>query len=96
MLCCKSIRAAHNFAGDFEMDARNGDVYAASELALQCGNHDVKQRLFGLGFYAFQFPRSAHGATERLYINVEALQDPDLSDQGLCGWRRTGHPGRIP
>jgi proline iminopeptidase len=52
-------RAAHAFAGDAEMDARNDRVYNASRGGTHCRGLGPGPALHGLGFYAFQFPQSA-------------------------------------
>jgi proline iminopeptidase len=52
-------RAAHNFVGDAEMDARNDRVYNHSRSALHCRGASPGPALHGLGFYAYQFPQSA-------------------------------------
>lgn len=51
--------AAHAFAGDAEMDARNDRVYNASRAGTHCRDLPPGPVLHGLGFYAFQFPQSA-------------------------------------
>jgi proline iminopeptidase len=52
-------QAAHAFAGDAEMDARNDRVYNASRQGTHCPDLGPGPKLHGLGFYAFQFPQSA-------------------------------------
>lgn len=52
-------QAAHAFAGDAEMDARNDRVYNRSRAAAHCDGADPGPELHGLGFYAFQYPQSA-------------------------------------
>jgi proline iminopeptidase len=52
-------RAAHAFAGDVEMDARNDRVYNAGRAGAHCRGAGPGPALHGLGFYAFQFPQSA-------------------------------------
>jgi proline iminopeptidase len=51
--------AAHAFAGDAEMDARNDRVYNASRAGTHCPDLGPGPALHGQGFYAFQFPQSA-------------------------------------
>jgi proline iminopeptidase len=51
--------AAHAFAGDAEMDARNDRVYNASRAGTHCRDLPPGPALHGQGFYAFQFPQSA-------------------------------------
>jgi proline iminopeptidase len=52
-------RAAHAFAGDAEMDARNDRVYNAGRAGAHCHGADPGPALHGLGFYSYQFPQSA-------------------------------------
>ena len=52
-------QAAHAFAGDAEMDARNDRVYNAGRAGTHCPDADPGPALHGLGFYAYQFPLSA-------------------------------------
>lgn len=87
MLLQINPRAAHNFAGDAEMDARNDDVYAASEPALHCGNHEETRRLQGLGFYALQFPQSARAVPpEDFTAALQQYQIPTLVIKGSCDY----------
>jgi proline iminopeptidase len=51
--------AAHAFAGDAEMDARNDRVYNAGRAGTHCADLPPGPALHGLGFYAHQFPQSA-------------------------------------
>jgi len=51
--------AAHAFAGDAEMDARNDRVYNAGRAGTHCRDAGLGPALHGLGFYTFQFPQSA-------------------------------------
>jgi proline iminopeptidase len=51
--------AAHAFAGDAEMDARNDRVYNAGRAGTHCRDAGPGPALHGLGFYTFQFPQSA-------------------------------------
>jgi proline iminopeptidase len=52
-------QAAHAFAGDAEMDARNDRVYNAGRAGAHCRGASPGPALHGLGFYAYQFPQSA-------------------------------------
>jgi proline iminopeptidase len=58
--------AAHAFAGDRELDARQDRVFAATLPALHCPGRSGP-RLYGLGFYASQVPQS---------VNRPAVPDP--------------------
>jgi proline iminopeptidase len=51
--------AAHAFAGDAELDARNDRVYNAGRAGAHCRGAGPGPALHGLGFYTFQFPQSA-------------------------------------
>ncbi|MCC3373795.1 alpha/beta fold hydrolase [Cohnella sp. REN36] len=51
-------KAAHAFAGDEEMDARFDRVYAATEPALHAAGNKSDHPVYGMGFYANQFPQS--------------------------------------
>ena len=53
-----SPKAAHAYAGDEEMDARFGRVYAATQPALHAENKHIPEPIYGLGFYANQTPQS--------------------------------------
>jgi proline iminopeptidase len=80
-------RAAHAFAGDAEMDARNDRVYNAGRAGAHCRDADPGPALHGLGFYAYQFPQSAAArpwadprpALARLHI-------PALVIKGSCDY----------
>jgi proline iminopeptidase len=52
-------RAAHAFADDPEMDARQDRVYNRTKPALHCRGKPPGPELHGLGFYANQYPQSA-------------------------------------
>jgi proline iminopeptidase len=52
-------RAAHAFAGDAEMDARNDRVYNAGRAGAHCRDAGPGPALHGLGFNSYQFPQSA-------------------------------------
>jgi proline iminopeptidase len=79
--------AAHAFAGDAEMDARNDRVYNHSRPALHCRGVSPGPALHGLGFYAHQFPQSA---AARPWIDprprLAGLQTPALVIKGSCDY----------
>ncbi len=80
-------RAAHNFAGDSEMDARNDDLYAIVEPALHCGNEGSGHRLHGLGFYASQFPLSTQRSQpEDITKALRSYKIPTLVFKGSCDY----------
>jgi proline iminopeptidase len=51
--------AAHAFAGDPEMDARQDRVYNRTRPAIHCRDKSPGPALHGLGFFANQYPQSA-------------------------------------
>jgi proline iminopeptidase len=79
--------AAHNFAGDKEMDGRFDKVYRQSAAALHCKKAPLGPRLTGLGFYANQFPQSAaakpHADIRPLLRRVAT---PSLVIKGSCDY----------
>lgn len=80
-------RAAHDFAGDSEMDARNDDVYAVAEPALHCDNKGMGYRLYGLGFYASQFPLSIQRTRpEDITQSLKRYKIPTLVFKGSCDY----------
>ncbi len=80
-------RAAHQFAGDAEMDARNDNVYAATEPAVHCGNKEAAHRLHGVGFYAHQFPQSAHAVPPPdITPALRRSKIPTLVIKGACDY----------
>jgi proline iminopeptidase len=84
-------RAAHNFAGDAEMDARMEDVYLVTEPALHCAHGETPRRLQGLGFYANQFPQSAQALPPQDFTaSLLRYSIPTLVIKGSCdylSWR---------
>jgi proline iminopeptidase len=52
-------KAAHAFAGDAELDARQDRVYNRTRPAIHCRGKPPGPALHGLGFYANQYPQSA-------------------------------------
>ncbi len=85
-------RAAHNFAGDAEMDARNDTVYAIGKPALHCVNNPGSaHRIHGLGFYSSQYPLAVqHAPTkEQTKDAIDTLQRhkiPTLVIKGSCDY----------
>ncbi|MBI5838855.1 MAG: alpha/beta hydrolase [Chloroflexi bacterium] len=87
MLLQINPRAAHNFAGDLEMDARNDEVYAVADPAVRCGNEESTHRLHGVGFYASQFPQSAQQAPLKdITEELKHYQIPTLVIKGSCDY----------
>lgn len=79
--------AAHNFAGDKEMDGRFDKVYRQSAAALHCKKAPLGPKLTGLGFYANQFPQSA-AATPHADIRprLRRVATPTLVIKGSCDY----------
>jgi len=84
-------RAAHNFAGDLEMDARMEEVYRLTEPALHCESTQAPRPLRGLGFYANQFPQSAQATPPQDFTaSLSRFAIPTLVIKGSCdylSWR---------
>jgi proline iminopeptidase len=80
-------RAAHAFAGDAEMDARNDRVYNAGRAGAHCRDAGPGPALHGLGFYAYQFPQSA---AARPWADprpaLARLHTPALVIKGSCDY----------
>jgi len=80
-------RAAHAFAGDAEMDARNDRVYNAGRAGAHCRDAGPGPALHGLGFYAYQFPQSA---AARPWADprpaLARLRTPALVVKGSCDY----------
>ena len=79
--------AAHAFAGDAEMDARNDRVYNAGRAGTHCRDLGLGPALHGLGFYAWQFPQSA---AARPFTDprpaLARLATPALVIKGSCDY----------
>lgn len=79
--------AAHNFAGDKEMDARFDKVYRQSAAALHCKNAPLGPKLTGLGFYANQFPQSAAARPHADFRpQLRRVATPTLLIKGSCDY----------
>ena len=78
--------AAHAFAGDRELDARQDRVYAASEPAVHCPGQSGP-RLSGLGFYANQVPQSwHHPPVPDVRPALRTVDVPALVVKGQCDY----------
>ena len=81
--------AAHAFADDPELDARQDRVYAATLPALHCPGR-TGPALHGLGFYAHQVPQSWQRPPEPdVRAQLEGTEVPALVVKGQCdylGW----------
>lgn len=76
-------KAAHAFAGDREMDARNDRIYAATESALHAKGKRYEHPVYGLGFYALQMPQSRTAPAQRdIRPIIEGMQVPALIIKG--------------
>jgi len=79
--------AAHNFAGDGEMDARFDVVYRKSEPAQQCKRAKLGPALHGLGFYANEYPQSGSSPKHPDYRPaLRKDQAPALVIKGSCDY----------
>ena len=81
-------QAAHAFAGDAEMDARQDHVYNRSRPATHCRDKPPGLALHGLGFYANQYSQSA--TTRRPHADflptVAKSGTPALIIKGRCDY----------
>lgn len=68
--------AAHAFAGDAELDARQDRVYNRTRPALHCRGKPPGPALHGLGFYANQYPQAAARRPSIDFLS-------DLSDRNI-------------
>jgi proline iminopeptidase len=79
--------AAHNFAGDQEMDARFDKVYRQSAAALHCKKAPLGPKLTGLGFYANQFPQSAAAKPHADFRpQLRRVATPTMVIKGSCDY----------
>ena len=80
-------QAAHSFADDREMDARQDRVYNRTRPALHCEGEPPGPKLHGLGFYANQYPQSASSPPHRDFLPHLAGQEiPTLIIKGRCDY----------
>jgi proline iminopeptidase len=80
-------QAAHAFAGDAEMDARNDRVYNAGRAGAHCRGASPGPALHGLGFYAYQFPQSAAaGPWTDPRPQLARTRTPALVIKGSCDY----------
>ena len=79
--------AAHAFAGDPELDARQDRVYNRTRPALHCRDKPPGPKLHGLGFYANQYPQSAAREPHSDFLpNLAGLRVPTLVVKGRCDY----------
>lgn len=81
--------AAHRFAGDSEMDARNDRVYATSEPALHCADSPPHTPVpTGMGFYRLQYPQSAPAPPEPdVRPALTHIATPAVVIKGSCDYQ---------
>lgn len=78
--------AAHSFAGDPELDARQDLVYAATAPALHCPGRSGAA-LHGTGFYANQVPQSRQPApVPDIVERLRTVHVPALVIKGQCDY----------
>jgi len=79
--------AAHAFAGDAELDARQDRVYARTRPALHCRGKPPGPELHGLGFFANQVPQSASRRRRPDFLpGLAARPVPALLLKGRCDY----------
>jgi proline iminopeptidase len=79
--------AAHAFASDAELDARQDRIYNRTRPALHCRNQPPGPRLHGLGFFANQYPQSAARKPHADFLpDLEGLSIPTLVIKGRCDY----------
>lgn len=78
--------AAHNFAGDGELDPRTDRVYAATISALHCPGH-TGPPLHGTGFYANQVSQSwQRPPVPDIRVRLRTVHVPALVIKGQCDY----------
>ena len=79
--------AAHSFASDAELDARQDRIYNRTRPALHCRNQPPGPRLHGLGFFANQYPQSTARKPHADFLpDLEGLSIPTLVVKGRCDY----------
>jgi len=79
--------AAHAFASDAELDARQDRIYNRTRPALHCRNQPPGPRLHGLGFFANQYPQSTARKPHADFLpDLEELSIPTLVIKGRCDY----------
>jgi len=79
--------AAHAFADDPEVDARQDRIYNRTRSALHCRDKPPGPELHGLGFYANQYPQSATREPHEDFLpELEGQEIPALVIKGRCDY----------
>jgi proline iminopeptidase len=79
--------AAHAFADDPEVDARQDRIYNRTRPALHCRDKPPGPELHGLGFYANQYPQSATREPHEDFLpELEVQEIPTLVIKGRCDY----------
>ena len=79
--------AAHAFADDPEVDARQDRIYNRMRPALHCRDEPPGPELHGLGFYANQYPQSATREPHQDFLrDLEGQQIATLVIKGRCDY----------
>jgi proline iminopeptidase len=79
--------AAHAFADDPELDARQDRVYNRTRPALHCRDQPPGPRLHGLGLFANQYPQSATSEPHRDFLpGLQGPGIPTLVIKGRCDY----------
>jgi proline iminopeptidase len=79
--------AAHAFAGDREMDARQDRVYNRTRPALHCRDKPQGPKLHGLRFYANQYPQWATREPHADFLpDLAGQETPALIIKGRCDY----------
>jgi proline iminopeptidase len=79
--------AAHAFASDDELDARQDRIYNRTRPALHCRNQPPGPRLHGLGFFANQYPQSSARKPHADFLpDLKGLSIPTLVIKGRCDY----------
>jgi proline iminopeptidase len=79
--------AAHAFADEPELDARQDRVYNRTRPALHCRDQPPGRRLHGLGFFANQYPHSAARKPHADFLpGLKGTVIPTLAIKGRCDY----------
>lgn len=82
-----SPRAAHEYVGDAELDARFDRLYARARPALRCAGEEPGPALRGLGFFANFYPQSwSYPDSPDLRPRLTDVAVPTLVVKGSCDY----------